>query len=96
MSFIPAQKQYGNREAGPKTSTLAKSSKQSKRKENIYYNSTADSSTRMIHLQKSIGNQAIQKLMQVNLGFDMETGIQPKLKVSRPGDTYEQEADKVS
>ena len=40
-------------------------------------------------LQKTIGNQAVQKLLQ-------SSAIQAKLKISQPNDKYEQEADRVA
>jgi hypothetical protein len=42
-----------------------------------------------IHLEQTVGNQAIQKLVRSDI-------IQPKLKVSHPNDVYEQEADRVA
>jgi Domain of unknown function (DUF4157) len=59
-----------------------------------------DSPDYVFHLQRAIGNQAVQSLMRSNTtGFDFAKSgvlIQPKLKVSQPGDTYEEEADKVA
>jgi hypothetical protein len=56
-----------------------------------------DSHDSIIHLQRTIGNQAVQRLMRSNVGFDFaKIDIQPKLKVSQPGDVYEQEADRVA
>ena len=40
-------------------------------------------------LQRSVGNQAVQRLLQANL-------LQAKLTVSQPGDIYEREADQVA
>jgi uncharacterized protein DUF4157 len=48
-------------------------------------------------LHKAIGNQALQRLANLDNGTGsgfMEA--QPKLKISQPGDTFEQEADKVA
>lgn len=55
----------------------------------------------ILHLQRTIGNQAVQRLVRSSnnnpKGFDFsKIGIQPKLKISQPGDTYEQEADRVA
>ena len=51
----------------------------------------------IIQLQQTIGNQAVQRLMRSKAGNDaMKNGIQTKLKVSQPGDAYEQEADRVA
>ncbi len=45
------------------------------------------------HLQHTIGNQAVQRLLQTN---SAPPQIQPKLTVSTPGDRSEQEADRVA
>jgi hypothetical protein len=53
----------------------------------------------ILHLQQTIGNRSVQRLMpSKEAAFDFaKIGIlQPKLKVSQPGDEYEQEADKVA
>jgi hypothetical protein len=51
----------------------------------------------IIHLQRTIGKQAVQRLMSTNVPFNFaKIDIQPKLKVSQPGDPYEQEADLYS
>jgi hypothetical protein len=51
-----------------------------------------------IHLQQMIGSQAAASwLAGSNMGFDFaDVSVQPKLKVSQPGDAYEQEADRVA
>ena len=43
----------------------------------------------IIQLQQTIGNQAVQRLLRSRT-------IQPKLAISQPGDSYEQEADQVA
>ena len=43
-----------------------------------------------LHLQRNLGNQAVLRLLRSN---SAPTTIQPKLTVSTPGDSYEQEAD---
>jgi hypothetical protein len=72
------------------------------------------------NLQRIIGNQAVQRLLQSNpeehnsvlsgkislhFGYDFSTspvrspsvvGIQTKLAINKPGDEYEQEADRVA
>jgi hypothetical protein len=60
-----------------------------------------DSPDYILHLQRTIGNQAVQMLVRSNnnvRGFDFaKIGIlQPKLKISQHADTYEQEADRVA
>jgi hypothetical protein len=44
---------------------------------------------RLLQLQRSLGNQAILRLMRSG-------PLQAKLTLSRPDDTYEQEADRVA
>jgi len=44
---------------------------------------------RILHLQRTIGNRAVQRLFATGV-------IQAKLKIGRPGDIYEQEADRVA
>ncbi len=101
MSFTFANKNYRGRDV--KTSTFAGSFKPAKKNKkdnnnnnNLYDISRINSSNSINHLQRSIGNQAVQRLMHVDGGFDFEIAIQPKLKVSRPGDSYEQEADRAA
>jgi ferredoxin len=43
----------------------------------------------ILQLQQTVGNQAVQRLLQ-------SRALQAKLKISRPGDIYEQEADRVA
>jgi hypothetical protein len=51
----------------------------------------------IIHLQQTIGNQAVQRLMHSNARNNgTKTGIQTKFKVSQPGDVYEQEAERAA
>ena len=51
----------------------------------------------IIHLQKTIGNQAVQMLMRSNPSNNgTKSNIQTKLKISQPGDVYEQEADRIA
>ena len=61
-------------------------------------NLAMDSDDSIIHLERTIGNQAVQRLMSTNVPFNFaKIGIfQPKLKVNQPGDAYEQEADRVA
>jgi len=43
----------------------------------------------VLHLQRTIGNQAVQRLFKSGV-------LQAKLKIGKPGDKYEQEADRVA
>ena len=46
----------------------------------------------VIHLQQTIGNQVVQRLIRSNARNNgTKTSIQTKLKISQPGDMYEQE-----
>ncbi len=44
---------------------------------------------RILHLQRTIGNQAVQQLMKSGV-------LQAKLRIGQPNDKYEQEADLVA
>lgn len=56
----------------------------------------------ILHLQRAIENQAVQRLLQANAKKNdaasdtTASAGQPKLMVSTPGDPYEQEADRVT
>jgi hypothetical protein len=69
---------------------------QSKRENSVSRSHTTYSSQsinspvdQILFLQRTIGNQAVEKLFKSGV-------IQAKLKISQPNDTYEQEADKVA
>ena len=44
---------------------------------------------RILFLQRTIGNQAVQRLIK-------SMALQAKLKIGQPGDKYEQKADRVA
>src|SRR5919112_271937 len=89
MSFAISH-QNKNREGCSKMSISAKSS-------HHINNSMRNSHDSIIHLQHTIGNQAVQRLLSTNVPFNFaKIDIQPKLKVSQPGDVYEQEADRIA
>jgi hypothetical protein len=94
MSFA-LMHQSKNKAADSKISTSAK---RSPSHHHDHINSLAMySHDSIIHLQRTIGNQAVQRLMANNVPFNFaKIDIQPKLKVSQPGDIYEQEADRVA
>jgi len=52
----------------------------------------------ILSLQRTIGNQAVQRLFKVGGGQRSAVGgqTQAKVKISQPGDIYEQEADRVA
>ena len=55
-------------------------------KSTVLQESPAD---RILHLQRTAGNQAVQRLIK-------SRALQAKLKVGQPNDIYEQEADRVA
>jgi hypothetical protein len=65
--------------------------------------SAIDSPDSLLHLQRSIGNQAVQRLIRSSnavsgggFNFQKIRILQPKLKVSQSSKACEQEADKVA
>src|SRR5262245_58919213 len=52
------------------------------------------------HLQRTIGNQAVQRMLRTDRAMRIQASaphaIQAKLVINAPGDSYEQEADRVS
>lgn len=97
MSFALAHQNKTNKTGDSKKSTPPKHSSYPFDNNNLEAN---DSPKTILYLQRAIGNQAVQKLINSDneVGFDFaKIGIlQPKLKVSQPNDVYEQEADKVA
>ena len=53
------------------------------------YNSSGSSADRILQLQRTAGNQAVQRLLKSRT-------LQAKLRISQPNDVYEQEADRVA
>jgi hypothetical protein len=49
----------------------------------------SSASDRILSLQSTIGNQAVQRMLKSGV-------IQAKLKIGQPNDIYEQEADRVA
>ena len=58
-------------------------------KRNSGYNSSGSLEDRVLQLQRTAGNQAVQKLVKSGT-------LQAKLRVGQPNDIYEQEADRVA
>lgn len=96
MSFAIAYQSKINNPGDVKSSTAAKHSST----HHHINKSDGDSHYYVHNLQRTIGDQVIERLMRSDKvdGFDFATiGIlQPKLKVSQPNDPYEQEADRVA
>jgi hypothetical protein len=53
------------------------------------FNSSGSSTDRILQLQRTAGNQAVQRLVKSRV-------LQAKLRVGQPNDIYEQEADRVA
>jgi hypothetical protein len=53
------------------------------------FNSSGSSADRILQLQRTAGNQAVQRLIK-------SRALQAKLKIGQPNDIYEQEADRVA
>jgi hypothetical protein len=97
MSFALAHQSKTNNSKDSNTLTPAKHS--SSAAHHHIANLNRASPDYIIHLQGTIGNQAVQRLIRSNnAGFDFAKIriFQPKLMISQPGDEYEQEADKVA
>jgi outer membrane protein OmpA-like peptidoglycan-associated protein len=94
VSFAVVHKNKANKESNSISSVTAKSSSHRNNK------LTRGSQDSVFHLQRALGNQAVQRLdpsSSNEAGFDFaKIGIQPKLKVSHPNDPYEREADRVA
>jgi len=102
MSFAFAQKSKTNKNGDGSTFTFAKYTTSMAPHAHIT-NSLNKTSDYIIQLQRTIGNQAVQRLLRSKdnndaKGFDFAKFgiIQPKLKISKPEDEYEEEADKVA
>jgi hypothetical protein len=91
MSFAPVH-QNKNKVSDSENSTLVKPSR------HLRVNNWAMTPhASIVHLQRTIGNQALQRLLHSNTRFDFaRIGIHAKLNVSQPGNIYEQEADRVA
>lgn len=58
-------------------------------KQNVGFNSSGSPADRILQLQRTAGNQAVQRLIK-------SRALQAKLKISKPNDIYEQEAERVA
>jgi hypothetical protein len=96
MSFALAHQNKRNNSRDSKTSTPSKHTSSTP---HLIDNSAIDSHDVITHLQRAIGNQAVQWLIRSKseeFDFSKIVVLQPKLKVSQPGDEYEQEADRFA
>jgi len=58
-------------------------------KENLISHTNSSPVNRILYLQRTIGNQAVQRMVRSG-------ALQAKLRIGQPGDKYEQEADRVA
>ncbi len=72
-----------------KASETKKDSQVSQVQLGIFYQPVSSPVEEILFLQRTIGNQAVQKLMKSG-------ALQAKLMIGAPGDVYEQEADRVA
>lgn len=61
----------------------------SKKQSSVVSNSINSPIDHILHLQRTIGNQAVQRLFKSGT-------LQAKLRIGKPNDKYEQEADRVA
>ena len=72
-----------------KTAEARKESSVSRKQRTDFSQSTSSPIDQILSLQRTIGNQAVQRLFKSGV-------IQAKLKIVQPNDIYEQEADRVA
>ncbi len=58
-------------------------------KQNVGFNSSGPTADMILQLQRTAGNQAVQRLIK-------SRALQAKLRIGQPNDVYEQEADRVA
>jgi len=58
-------------------------------KQKTDFQSNSSPVNQILHLQRTIGNQAVQRMVRSG-------ALQAKLRIGQPGDVYEQEADRVA
>ncbi len=75
--------------AALKTSRPERSNSVSQIRKPVFSHSISSPVDHILFLQRTIGNQAVQRLFKSGL-------IQTKLKIGQPGDIYEREADRVA
>jgi hypothetical protein len=98
MSFVLERRSNKNRTGESRNSSATSATASSINHPSIG-NSVVDFDNSIIYLQRTMGNRQVNKLMHHNSKSNDFIGsgiIQPKLKISQPGDIYEQEADRVA
>ena len=74
---------------GAKTTEVERENSASKTQKTEYSQSINSPVDQVLYLQRTVGNQAVQRLFKSGV-------IQAKLKIGEPEDIYEQEADRVA
>ncbi len=72
-----------------KTSEAKRENSLSRIRKPYFSQSTSSPIDHILHLHRTIGNQAVQRLFKSG-------AIQAKLRIGQPNDIYEQEADRVA
>lgn len=81
-----------------KSSEAKKSNTASQTQKTASFQSTGSPYDHILFLQRTIGNQAVGRLLK-GTGFrgqGIGLGVQAKLRIGQPNDVYEQEADRVA
>jgi hypothetical protein len=72
-----------------KTPEAKKENSVSQKRKTDFSQSTSSPVNHILFLQRTIGNQALQRLFKTGV-------LQAKLRITEPGDIYEHEADRVA
>ncbi|HIH74599.1 MAG TPA: DUF4157 domain-containing protein [Methanosarcina sp.] len=65
-------------------------------KQNTSYIPSVSPADRILQLQRTVGNQAVQRLIRSGTSQAKSRTLQAKLRIGQPDDIYEQEADRVA
>lgn len=79
----------GTKAAVNKSSDLKRELSASKANHTVWNQTISSPIDSLLHLHRTIGNRAVQSLFKSG-------AIQAKLKIGKPGDIYEREADSVA
>ncbi len=79
----------GRLKLSAKTPEAKRENSTSRTQKTGYSQSLSSPIDQILHLQKTIGNQAVQRLFKSGT-------LQAKLRIGKPNDKYEQEADRVA
>lgn len=83
-----------------KTGVKARTQETKQKCSNSYKQNTSSPSgspaDRVLQLQRTAGNQAVQRLVRSRTSQAKSRALQAKLRIGQPDDVYEQEADKIA